>query len=81
MAGFGKGLDGVSPQERKTNGEENWEIVCRYQMARATAWTKEIPRGSLPKTAPISLHNFFLRINSGLCRVMRYMTYLFKVLM
>ena len=31
--------------------------VCRYQVARATAWTKEILRGSLPKTAPIPLHN------------------------
>ena len=34
--------------------------VCRYQVARATAWTKEILRGSLPKIGPIALHNFIL---------------------
>ena len=32
--------------------------VCRYQMARATAWTKDILRSSLPKIGPITLHNF-----------------------
>ena len=32
--------------------------VCRYQMARVTAWTKDILRSSLPKIGPITLHNF-----------------------